>query len=65
LTYVTAGLKRIARIMNRIWWISHRWLYGIFNGAGDLSGFKLFDTVLTPNYLVATTSVGTVTVSVT
>ena len=55
-TYVTSGLNTLGYPSGGSRDIQWGW--------NPVGGSKLFDVVLTPNYLVGTTSVGTVTVTV-
>ena len=55
-TYVTSGLNSLGLPSGGSRDIQWGW--------NPVGGSKLFDVVLTPNYLVGTTSVGTVTVTV-
>ena len=54
-TYVTAGVNSSGNLTGGSRDIQWGW--------NPVGGGRFFDTVLTPNYLVGTTSVGTVTVS--
>jgi hypothetical protein len=54
-TYVTAGVNSIGSLTGGSRDIQWGW--------APVGGSRFFDAELTPNYLVATTSVGTVTVS--
>ena len=55
-TYITAGVNSSGNLTGGSRDIQWGW--------NPVGGSRFFDTVLTPNYLVGTTSVGTVTVTV-
>jgi hypothetical protein len=62
-TYVTAGLNGLQDNLNGFGGYPTGGSRDIQWGWNPVGGSKEFDAVLTPNYLVATTSVGTVTVN--
>ena len=62
-TYVTAGLNGLQDNLSGFGGYPTGGSRDIQWGWNPVGGSKEFDAVLTPNYLVATTSVGTVTVN--
>lgn len=62
-TYVTAGLNGLQDNLNGFGGYPTGGSRDIQWGWNPVGGSKEFDAALTPNYLVATTSVGTVTVN--
>ena len=62
-TYVTAGLNGLQDNLNGFGGYPTGGSRDIQWGWNPVGGSKEFDATLTPNYLVATTSVGTVTVN--
>ena len=63
LTYVTAGLNGLQLTVDGTGGYPTGGSRDIQWGWNPVGGSSNFDAVLTPNYLVATTNVGTVTVS--